>query len=123
MKQELDIGVITLEWSGWVPWAHVQRSQIPLAPGVYEVRHQDHAEGRRLYIGEGRDIQRRVFAGMLRNSHHAAGAIAAEQDVSRVDVRWAATPRHKAAEEELVRAYVERFGELPDYAERKRRIA
>ena len=113
MRQDLVIGTITLDWHEWVPWADDRKAVIPAVGGVYEVMYLDSPDSHRLYIGEGRDIQRRVFEGMIRNDKHPAGDIAFMEDVSRVRVRWAATSRHLAAEEELIRAYQEQFGGCP----------
>lgn len=118
MKQDLPIGTVTLDWCEWTAWPEVREAFIPWEPGVYEVRHLNRPNGERLYIGMAKALQRRVYRGMIRNSHHAAGAIPQDHESTQVLVRWAVTPRPAAAEEELIRAYIEQFGQLPQYARR-----
>jgi hypothetical protein len=118
MKQDLPIGTVTLDWCEWTAWPEVREASIPWEPGVYEVRHLNHPNSERLYIGMAKALQRRVYRGMIRNSHHAAGTIPQDHESTQVLVRWAVTPRPAAAEEELIRAYIEQFGQLPQYARR-----
>jgi hypothetical protein len=117
----LELGRITLEWCEWTPWLKVQKAGIPAGPGVYEVRHLGRPDGERLYIGMGKVLRRRAYDGMIKNSHHGAGEIAQMEDLAQVAVRWATTDRPAAAEEELLRTYLQTFGELPKYAEKRRR--
>ena len=118
MKQNLEIGTVNLDWCEWTPWREVGEPGIPQESGVYEARHLDYAANERLYIGMAKVLRRRVYRGMIRNSHHAAGVIPQEQDTVQVMVRWAVTSRPAAAEEELLRAYVDEFGRLPQYNKR-----
>lgn len=121
----LQIGTITLNWSSWVPWPDVLIDNrggagvyIPnRKPGVYEVKRADHGDAERLYIGETRDLRLRVRPGLVkgRAKHPAGGQIRGHEDVSRLVVRWAETHRPACAEEQLLRAYRARAGNLPPY--------
>jgi hypothetical protein len=121
----LEIGTITLDWSDWAPWTALLtdargRAGVPIPngqPGVYEVKRSDHAGDERLYIGKANDLRMRVRQGLVKGKvQHPGGArIRAEQDLAWLMVRWARTERPAAAEEELHRAYVLKFGRLPKY--------
>lgn len=47
--------------------------------------------------------------------HPGGERIRAEQDLERLVIGWARTDRPAAAEEKLHRAYVLKFGRLPEY--------
>lgn len=124
-RARLEIGTITLDWCDWVPWAELSADNrggagvaIPNgAPGVYEVRHGGNDGAERLYIGRASDLRLRVRQGLVKGKlpHSGGRRIRESEDVSRLVVRWAATGRPAAAEEELHRAYQARFGHLPTY--------
>ena len=88
---------------------------MPHSSGVYEVT--VHGEERLLYIGRAWDLQMRVRHGLVKgHSLHPAGdKTRAKEDVSRVCVRWATRGRPAAAEEELLRRHMQRFGAPPKY--------
>ena len=121
----LEIGTITLNWGGWVPWPDILIANrggagvyIPnRKPGVYEVKRADHDGDERLYIGETGDLRFRVRQGLVKGKalHPAGTQIREGEDTSRLVVRWAETYRPACAEEELLRAYRARFANLPDY--------
>ena len=120
----LEIPPILLEWGFWKWWDDLREDSrggegiaVPPHPGVYEVG--IHGQEERLYIGRASDLRARVKERMIKGQrdHPAARKIEANEDVSRVVVRWADTDRPAAAEEELHRQHVERFGALPKYSE------
>ena len=121
----LEIGTITLNWNAWVPWPDILIDNrggagvyIPNGkPGVYEVKRADHDGDERLYIGETGDLRFRVRQGLVKGKslHPAGGQIRGSEDTSRLVVRWAETGRPRCAEEELLCAYRDRFGNLPLY--------
>jgi hypothetical protein len=123
--QILGTGPILLEWHRWYRWPDLAVSEkspdcvpMPVGPGVYEVRLE--GEEPRLYIGRASNLQRRIKEDLIRGYHvHPAGpAIRRSEDTSRVQVRWADTERPAAAEEELHRLHVQRFGAHPKYTQR-----
>jgi hypothetical protein len=71
----------------------------------------------RLYIGKASNLRMRVRQGLVKGKvRHPGGArVRAEQDLERLLVRWSLTDRPGAAEEELHRAYVRKFGRLPEH--------
>ena len=118
----IEIPRIELRWSEWYPWNDIKEDarsggiKIPNGiPGVYEVRYADSEE--RLTIGRAADLRMRVRQGLVKGKtkHSSGKAIRANEDVSRLVVRWAATERPSAAEEELHKRYLERFGKMPKY--------
>jgi hypothetical protein len=121
----LEIGTIKLDWSDWVPWPDVSADNrggagvsIPnMSAGVYEVRSIDNDADDRIYIGKAGDLRLRVRQGLVKGKlpHSGGRHIREQEDVSRLVVRWAATSRPAAAEEEMHRAYRARFGRLPTY--------
>lgn len=88
-----------------------------MVAGVYEVRSIDNEPGDRAYIGKAGDLRLRVRQGLVKGKlpHSGGRRIRELEDVSRLVIRWAATSRPAAAEEELHRAYRARFGHLPTY--------
>jgi hypothetical protein len=121
----LGIEPIVLEWGWWKWWDDLcgdsrtgEGISVPTCPGVYEVGVYGQEE--RLYIGRASNLRTRVKDRMVKGhvDHPASRKIAAQEDVSRVIVRWARTDRPAAAEEELHRLHLERFGALPKYTER-----
>lgn len=124
-RQEISIPPIVLEWSEWVPWDQLKVDarygggvKVPnRVAGVYEVKHEDSEE--RLTIGRASDLRMRIKQGLVKGkARHSAGKrIRANEDVSRMVVRWAITDRPAAVEEELHRAYREKFGGRPRYVE------
>jgi hypothetical protein len=125
----LEIGTIILNWGSWVPWlgilvdnrggagVHIPNEK----PGVYEVKRADHSRGERLYIGETGNLRFRIRQGLVKGKagHPAGDQIRGCEDTSRLLVRWAETCRPMCAEEELLRAYRDRFGNLPLYNRNK----
>ena len=120
----LQIPPILLEWGWWKWWDDLREDSrsgegvaVPPVPGVYEVA--IHSQEQRLYIGKASSLRARVKQALVNGTfrHRAGRKIEASEDVSRVVVRWAGTDRPAAAEEELHRRHVERFGALPKYSE------
>jgi hypothetical protein len=119
------IPAIYLGWSDWVAWDSLKvdaRSgagvRIPNGfPGVYEVKYLD--ETVRLTIGKASNLRFRVKQGLVKGkSPHSAGKdIRANEDTSRLVVRWAETDRPAATEEELHRRHRASFGTLPKYTD------
>jgi hypothetical protein len=121
--QRLDLRAIELKWSPWHPWELLAADDrggagVPVpegTPGVYEAVIEGEPE--RLAIGKASDLYERVKDSFVRGNHlHPAGEkIRANEDLSRVRVRWAITDRPAAAEEELHQQHRRRFGRLPKY--------
>lgn len=61
----------------------------------------------------------RIKQGLVKGKvpHSAGKRIRAQEDLSRLVVRWAVTDRPAAVEEELHKKYKAKFGELPKYTE------
>jgi len=61
----------------------------------------------------------RVRQGLVKSkiSHSAGEKIRANEDTSRIVVRWATTNRPAAVEEELHKRHLNKFGKLPKYVE------
>lgn len=115
---------IVLEWSDWYSWEDIEipnwggrgREGVYIpnrAPGVYEVRYVDADE--RLAIGETMDLRGRIRQALVKGKRpHAAGKrIRANEDISKIVVRWAVTDKHKEAEAALKGMHVATFGRLP----------
>jgi len=123
MENEIiEIPRIKLNWSEWHSWnaliedARSGGIKIPNGiPGVYEVRYVESKE--RLTIGRASDLRMRIRQGLVKGKtkHSSGKTIRANEDVSRLFVRWAETDRPAAVEEELHRRYLSKFGELPKY--------
>ena len=124
MKREvIEIPPIELEWSNWFPWNDLKKDarkkdgiKVPnKKPGVYEAKCRDAEE--RLDIGKSADLRHRIKEGLLRGKgpHSTGGRIRANEDVSRIVVRWAITDRPAAVEEELHKRHLDKFGKLPKY--------
>ena len=121
-RVEINIPPIVLEWSQWVPWDHLKLDvrygagvNVPAAEGVYEVKYRDTEE--RLTIGKTSDLRMRIKQGLVKGKvpHSAGKRIRANEDVSRIVVRWAMTDRPAAVEEELHKRYRDKFRRLPKY--------
>ena len=86
-------------------------------PGVYEARYRDSEE--RLTIGKASDLRMRVKQGLVKGKtpHSTGEKIRANEDTSRIVVRWAITSRPAAVEEELHYKYRSRVGRLPKYVD------
>ena len=122
MIQQINIPLITLNWSDWVPWNSLRldagcegKVKVPNQAGVYEARCKDDDE--RLTIGKTSDLQRRIKKGLVKGTldHSTGKKIRAKEDVLRIVVRWAVTDRPSAVEEELHKQYIKKFGELPKH--------
>lgn len=122
--QDIVIPPIHLEWSAWFGWNELiedARSggiRIPNGkPGVYEVRLKNNME--RLTIGETSDLRGRIRDGLVKGTlpHSTGGKIRANEDTSKIEIRWAETDRPCAVEEELHKQYVSNFGKWPKYTE------
>lgn len=122
MEFELLAVAIDLEWEWWEWWEDLARSDMtgegvgmPHCPGVYEVK--VYGEDRLLYIGRASNLEMRVKHGLVKGSsvHPAGNKIRRNEDLSRLCVRWATTDRPAAAEEELLRRHMLRFGAPPKY--------
>lgn len=124
-REEITIPSFVLEWSNWWAWDDLKVDarqgdgvKVPnREPGVYEVKYRESEE--RLTIGKASDLRMRIKQGLVKNKtpHSAGEKIQANEDTSRIVVRWAITSRPAAVEEELHKRYHTRFGELPKYVE------
>lgn len=124
-KEILNIPTIELSWSDWVSWNQLFVDSrlgggvaVPNGiPGVYEVRYRDSSE--RLTIGKASDLRMRIKQGLVKGKtpHSAGKAIRANEDLSKLEVRWAVSDRPSAAEEELHRKYIATFGRPPKYVQ------
>ena len=124
--EAVEIPPIVLAWSPWQPWTELARDgrkgaspHVPFGkPGVYEVIKDPFPE--RLVIGRASNLRRRVKEHLVMGtaSHHAGEQIRAQEDPTKLRVRWAVTDRPAAAEEELHRQHVLRHGKLPTYTQR-----
>ena len=124
-RETFNIPPITLEWSDWVSWDELVIDarggggvRVPNhEPGVYEVKYRESEE--RLTIGKASDLRMRIKQGLVKGkTKHSSGfRIRANEEVSKLVVRWAITDRPAAAEEELHRKYIIKFGNLPKYTE------
>lgn len=122
-RETIDIPPITLEWSQWTAWHELKLDArygggilVPnREAGVYEVKYADDEE--RLTIGRTSDLRMRIRQGLVKGKvpHSAGKGIRANEDLSRIVIRWAVTDRPAAAEEELHRRHQVRFGNLPKY--------
>jgi excinuclease UvrABC nuclease subunit len=122
-REEINIPSIVLKWSEWVAWKDLvedarQGSGVKVpnkSPGVYEVKYTNADE--RLTIGKASNLRMRIKQGLVKGkSPHLAGKkIRAEEDLSRIMVRWAVTDRPAAVEEELHKRHQAKFGSLPRY--------
>jgi len=124
MEEVINIPPITLKWSGWVDWDEIKKDarrggiKIPnKKPGIYEVKYRDSEE--RLTIGKASDLRMRIRQGLVKGKtpHSAGERIRAEEDTSKIVVRWAITDRPAAVEEELHKRHLDKFGKLPKYVE------
>jgi len=126
VQQTLKIGTIFLSWSCWYPWEALKVDgrtkkgiKIPnKRPGVYEVRYK--SSQRRLTIGKASDLRFRIRQALIKGKgkHSSGDDIRALENVKRIVVRWARTSRPSAAEEELHRLYVKKYGKLPKHTDR-----
>lgn len=124
-KETIHIPPITLDWSDWISWDRLKVDSrsgqgviVPnKVPGVYEVKCVGANE--RLTIGKTSDLRMRIKQGLVKGKaqHSSGNKIRANEDTSTIEVRWAATDRPAAAEEELHKRYQNKFGELPKYTE------
>ena len=123
--QTLNIATIRLEWSDWFGWNALKEDarsggiRIPnKKPGVYEARIEDLQE--RLTIGKASDLRFRIRQALIKGKgpHSSGKRIRENEDTSNIQVRWGETNRPCAAEEELHKQYVAKFGKLPKYTER-----
>jgi hypothetical protein len=125
--QAIEVPPIVLAWSPWLRWNTLREDErrrtgarVPLArSGVYEVM----AEGQRIRLTVGRtsDLRSRIKHQLVMGlgpSNPVRKAILANEDLSRVYVRWALTDRPAAAEEALHLEHVRRHGRLPKYTQR-----
>lgn len=121
--QQMTIPKIRLRWSEWHTWRRIEiparekgAIKMPTDSGVYEVA-RDRYSDRRLAIGQGTNLQKRVRQDLVRRKgRHSAGVrISKSVDTSRLVIRWATTNWPKAAEEYLHKKYIRRHGKLPKY--------
>lgn len=126
--QVLEIPHIKLKWYEWVHWDDLKGDarkggiNVPNEPGVYEVRRK--STKKLLQIGMSSNLRMRIKQMLIKGKQHPSGKkILANEDTSRVEVRWAFTDRQAAAEEELCRQYWQESGELPKYAGHTRKKA
>ena len=122
-EEVLHIPTVRLGWSSWVPWRKLELDvrlggvSPPDSPGVYEAKYEGCDE--RLVIGKASNLRMRVKQGLVKGKvpHSAGEKIRLNEDISRIVVRWAETDRPAAAEEELHKRHLEKFGKLPKYVE------
>ena len=90
----------------------------PSEPGVYEARLVD--EEHCLTIGKASDLRMRIKQGLVKGKvpHSTGVRLRAEEDTNSIVIRWATTDRPSAAEEELHKQHVARFGALAKHTER-----
>jgi len=124
-KEVINIPPIVLEWSDWIPWDDLKADaryggvKVPNGvPGVYEAKYGDSDE--RLTIGETGDLRRRIKEHLVRGKGRSTSGegIRAQEDVSKIVVRWVITDRRAVAQAALHERHVERFGRLPKYVKR-----
>ncbi|MCY3542929.1 MAG: hypothetical protein OXH22_02645 [Chloroflexi bacterium] len=126
IDREIHIEPIVLDWSEWHCWDDVARlvkdggANVPHKSGVYEVRLE--SEDKRLTIGKASSLRMRVKQHLIKESgtHSAGRRIRGDikgrkLSASDIRIRWAATDRPAAVEEELHMRYKGKFGELPKY--------
>lgn len=122
-KMLIEIPPITLEWSNWFPWDDLKEDarrggiRVPNEkPGVHEVKQTGVEE--RLTIGRTSNLRMRIKGGLVKGTcpHSTGSRIRANEDTSKLAVRWAITDRPAAVKEELHKRYLRRFGRLPKYA-------
>ena len=120
----IEIPKIELRWSEWHPWNEIIEDArsggivIPnKIPGVYQARYINAEE--MLTIGRTNDLRMRIRQGLVKGKtpHSAGKSIREKEDVSQLIVRWAVTDRPSAAEEDLHRKYVDRYGKWPLYTD------
>ncbi len=124
--QHIEIPPITLKWSEWTAWSRFKRDarsdqnavRLPNSSGVYEAKLIGHDEY--LTIGRTSNLRMRVKQGLVKGKtpHSSGKKIRKEEDTSTIIIRWAATERPAAVEEELHKRYIEIFGQLPRYTQR-----
>ena len=63
------------------------------------------------------NLESRIRGGLVKGTtpHSAGKKIRANEDLNKVEIRWAETDRPCAVEEDLHQKYVKRFGKLPQY--------
>jgi len=97
-KDIIKIPEIILDWSEWYSWDDIKNGnvKIPEEPGVYEVKYKDAEE--LLTIGKSSNLRRRVQQGLVKGQipHSAGKSIRANEDTSKIVIRWAKTERPKA---------------------------
>lgn len=122
--QRIEIPPIELRWSQWYHWNDLKEDtrsggiRIPnKVPGVYEARLIDSVE--RLTIGKASDLRMRIRQGLIKGKtpHSTGKHIRENEDVTRIEIRWAEIERPSAVEEELHKLYVLWNGEMPKYTE------
>ena len=72
---------------------------------------------KRLTIGKASNLRMRVKQGLVKGKvpHSTGDRIRGLEDTSQIVIRWAETDRPSAVEEELHRAYIETYAELPTH--------
>ncbi len=113
----IEIPRIELHWTDWIAWPDLlsQKVRAPRISGVYEVAYPDCDE--RLHIGKSNRLRRRICRDLVEpeGKHSAGRRIRQNEQVVYLLVRWATTDRPCAAEEELHRRHIARFGRLPKH--------
>lgn len=71
----------------------------------------------RLTIGKASDLRMRIRQDLVKGkTQHSSGKkIRANEDISKIVIRWAITERPASVEGELHKRYIEKFGILPKY--------
>lgn len=123
-KEIIKIPLIELNWSDWYPWIEIVTDgrksgiQIPnFQSGVYEAKTIE--DEKRLTIGKASNLRHRVRQGLVKGktSHSSGDKIRDNEDISKIQVRWAKTDRPSAVEEDLHKKHFEKYNEFPKYVE------
>jgi len=121
-KEVIKIPPIELEWNDWISWDDLKIDakyksgiRVPNGPGVYEVKYRDTEEW--LTIGKASNLRMRIKQGLVKGKvPHSTGERIrrANEDTSRIVVRWATTDRPATVEEELHRSHRENLVNFPN---------
>ncbi len=104
-------------WSKWTTWNDIETGivRVTKESGVYEARLKHNHK--LLTIGKSVNLRKRIERALVKGKmpHSAGRKIRANEDTSKILVRWAITDRPVAVEEELHIKYKDKFGKLPKY--------
>src|SRR5262245_4419543 len=103
-------------WSDWSSWFDLKEGRIrpPKLSGVYEARLSD---GEVLTIGRASNLDSRVCQALVKGvlPHSAGDKIRAEEDLTKVQVRWQVTEDPEGLERALHAEHLRLYGKLPKY--------